>query len=338
MKARDAVLAELPKVSTYAALIELMRKSDDVVIKKLVGPWWNESTSGSGLLSVDLGGRNKLQDLLPLVLRALEHKIITIVRIQNSGLVAADVGRLCASVRPAPHGCCESHATTRQLADTVVELDLRQNKFGDEGCGHVASLLKRRKVALVSVSLDECGITEAGLAHICKVLNEAPYALKHLSIGDNAMGSVGLKHLAAVLVGDAVRLESLRLENWDFENGGGFDLIIKALRTNKWLHTLFVSKVTTPVGDASAWTDFLLATDFEKVETALEDQLELRREVDVKTRCANPLCRATKTKTGRCGGACGGRSRYCSKACQAFDWPLHRRRDGCVNNAVTVTH
>ncbi len=100
MKTREAILAELPQVPTFGALVELMQKTDDGVIKKLVGPWWNESNSGTGLLSVDLGGRNKIHGLLPLVLRALELRdIFTIVRIQHSGLQASDVQLLCSKVR-----------------------------------------------------------------------------------------------------------------------------------------------------------------------------------------------------------------------------------------------
>ncbi len=217
----------------------------------------------------------------------------------------------------------------------MIELDLRENKIGDEGAKHIAELLKRRKAPLASVSLDDCDISDTGLKQLCDALTAAPFSLKHLSIGDNDMSRDGMQRLAALLAADVARLESLRLENWNFDDLGGFELIMKALRTNKWLQKLFVSQIATPVGDPSAWTDFLLATAFQTAETALEDQLELQRTVNPDLLCANPLCRSTTRKTGTCGGTCAGIVRYCSKACQAFDWPLHRRRDGCVNNAVT---
>uniref|UniRef100_A0A673TGS6 Ribonuclease/angiogenin inhibitor 1 n=1 Tax=Suricata suricatta TaxID=37032 RepID=A0A673TGS6_SURSU len=122
------------------------------------------------------------------------------LKLENCGLTSASCKDLC--------GVVASKAS-------LQELDLGDNKLGDQGIATLCPVLLHPSSRLRVLWLWDCDITTAGCRDLCQVLR-AKESLKELSLAGNALGDEGARLLCESLQEPGCQLQSLWVKSCSF--------------------------------------------------------------------------------------------------------------------------
>lgn len=343
-RARAELLADvLVHATSWHNLLAFLFQTEDDVLSKLAEEWqWNDK-NGTSALVVQLKGSARGKTLAGLeatLVRALElQTAYTTVEFNECGLTAESLALVCAKVRSCPLSLslCSSHPWQLPEHITCVRIADVKAPLNDAGCQALTTWLAARNTPVHRLELVEWAASREAFAQLLRVLDQRPRVLRELVMQENTalLEADGLGLLAGVLERNVCRLERLSLRGWYFSKLHGCDAVVGALKVNKWLTHVHLSRLSDLPGKELKRIERLkLHTTFQ--DCVLEDQdvepgtaLDLVRVVDLKRTCAFAECTRGACKTGRCGGSCGGWARYCSIVCQQEDWQGHHLRDGC---------
>nr|XP_035939536.1 ribonuclease inhibitor isoform X1 [Halichoerus grypus] len=122
------------------------------------------------------------------------------LKLENCGLTAASCEDLCGLLASKP---------------SLQELDLGDNKLGDQGIATLCASLLQPSCQIRVLWLWECDITTAGCRDLCRVLG-AKESLKEMSLAGNALGDEGARLLCDSLREPGCRLQSLWVKSCSF--------------------------------------------------------------------------------------------------------------------------
>ncbi|XP_077629512.1 ribonuclease inhibitor [Crocuta crocuta] len=122
------------------------------------------------------------------------------LKLENCGLTSASCKDLC--------GVVASKAS-------LQELDLGDNKLGDQGIATLCPALLHPSSRLRVLWLWDCDITTAGCRDLCQVLR-AKESLKELSLAGNELGDEGARLLCETLLEPGCQLQSLWVKSCSF--------------------------------------------------------------------------------------------------------------------------
>ncbi|XP_030876374.1 ribonuclease inhibitor isoform X1 [Leptonychotes weddellii] len=122
------------------------------------------------------------------------------LKLENCGLTSASCEDLCGVVASKP---------------SLQELDLGDNKLGDQGIATLCPSLLHPSCQIRVLWLWDCDITTAGCRDLCRVLG-AKESLKEMSLAGNVLGDEGARLLCDSLREPGCRLQSLWVKSCSF--------------------------------------------------------------------------------------------------------------------------
>ncbi|XP_011235826.2 ribonuclease inhibitor isoform X1 [Ailuropoda melanoleuca] len=125
---------------------------------------------------------------------------LEVLKLENCGLTSASCEDLCGVVASKP---------------SLQELDLGDNKLGDQGIATLCPRLLHPSCQIRVLWLWDCDITTAGCRDLCRVLR-AKESLKEMSLAGNALGDEGARLLCESLLEPACQLQSLWVKSCSF--------------------------------------------------------------------------------------------------------------------------
>ncbi|XP_025717873.1 ribonuclease inhibitor isoform X1 [Callorhinus ursinus] len=125
---------------------------------------------------------------------------LEVLKLENCGLTSASCEDLCGVVACKP---------------SLQELDLGDNKLGDQGIATLCPSLLHPSCQIRVLWLWDCDITTAGCRDLCRVLG-AKESLKEMSLAGNALGDEGARLLCDSLREPGCRLQSLWVKSCSF--------------------------------------------------------------------------------------------------------------------------
>ncbi|XP_058609238.1 NACHT, LRR and PYD domains-containing protein 12-like isoform X2 [Onychostoma macrolepis] len=108
-------------------------------------------------------------------------------------------------------GCAALASCLRSNPSNLRELDLIQNNIGDTGVKLLSSGLKDFHCKLVTLWLNDCGVTDEGCAALATALRSNPSHLRELDLSWNKLGDSGVNLLSAGC--SHCKLETLKLHS-----------------------------------------------------------------------------------------------------------------------------
>ncbi|XP_062387861.1 NACHT, LRR and PYD domains-containing protein 12-like [Sardina pilchardus] len=106
---------------------------------------------------------------------------------------------------------CEHVASVLQSPNSLIELDLKDNKLTDSGVQLLSKGLSSPHCKLQTLRLAGCKLTEKSCEHVASVLQSNPSHMRELFLGGSEATDSGVKHLSSLLEDPKCKLEKLRL-------------------------------------------------------------------------------------------------------------------------------
>lgn len=156
---------------------------------------------------------------------------LEVLKLENCGLTVASCEDLCGVVAAKP---------------SLQELDLGDNKLGDQGIAVLCSSLLQPSCQIRVLWLWDCDITTAGCRDLCGVVRAKP-SLKEMSLAGNALGDEGARLLCESLLEPGCQLQSLWVKTCGF-TAASCPHFSAMLAQNKHLQELQMSN--NKLGDA----------------------------------------------------------------------------------------
>ncbi|XP_050984926.1 NACHT, LRR and PYD domains-containing protein 12-like [Labeo rohita] len=125
----------------------------------------------------------------------------------------------------------ESLALALRSNSQLKELDLGNNKPGDQGVELLSAVLHHPHCRLKTLRLDKCGITEKSCTALASALGSKTCSLTDLDLSINDLQDSGMKKLCVGLQNTYCKLEKLRLSNCNVTHEG-VTALTKALKSN----------------------------------------------------------------------------------------------------------
>ncbi|XP_062394126.1 protein NLRC5-like isoform X3 [Sardina pilchardus] len=116
-------------------------------------------------------------------------------------------------------GSCESLARFLESPNSLVELDLSDNYFGDEGVDLLFEGLRSPNCKLQILRLSKCGISDGGYVCLALALMLNPSCVKELDVSNNNPGESAQKLLSTTLEDPHRKVETLQLAGCKFCSG-----------------------------------------------------------------------------------------------------------------------
>ncbi|XP_067260695.1 ribonuclease inhibitor-like isoform X6 [Chanodichthys erythropterus] len=161
---------------------------------------------------------------------------------------------------------CDALTSALRSNSHLRELDLSENKIGDEGLMLLSDRLKDPHCKLEKLWLSQCNITAEGCAALTSALRSSSH-LRELNLSENKTGDEGLTLLSDGLKDPHCKLENLMLSKCNF-TAEGCAALTSALRSNSHLREL--NLIGNEIGDASVKSLSALKDDpHYKLETLL---------------------------------------------------------------------
>ncbi|XP_051865129.1 ribonuclease inhibitor-like [Pristis pectinata] len=120
--------------------------------------------------------------------------------------------------------------------DSLLDLDLNDNKLGDSGVELLAAALKITKRKIQRLKMWGVGLTDSGAEDLLSALS-TKRSLTELNLGCNKLGDQGVKLVSAILSNPQCEIQRLWLDSVGLTDSGVEDLV-SALSTNRSLMEL----------------------------------------------------------------------------------------------------
>ncbi|XP_048015710.1 NACHT, LRR and PYD domains-containing protein 3-like [Megalobrama amblycephala] len=125
----------------------------------------------------------------------------------------------------------ESLSSALRSNTHLRELDLGNNRPGDQGVELLSAVLRDQNCRLKTLRLDKCGVTEKSCTALASALSSQTSSLTDLDLSINDLQDSGVKKLCVGLQNPHCKLERLRLYNCNVTHEGVASLT-KALKSN----------------------------------------------------------------------------------------------------------